>query len=119
MATFFSKLGENEIVLAPSVDTPLFGDVAVQLGHRTVYGNGTLDYSRNIMPEVRAAVMEFFTAGTTESKRRAFLEQYEVDVILCPDTTPIDATVISELKGLSWLSCVAETSQGALFRVQL
>ena len=109
---------EGEVVLAPSTGTPLFGDVAVLRGHKTVYGNGTLDYSRNIMPEIRKTVHEFFTQGTPEATRRALVDRYGVTVVFCPDTAAVNPEVMKEFKTLPWLQVQDSAGQGVVFRVQ-
>lgn len=106
------------VVLAPSLGDPLLGDVAVQRpGLRAVYGNGTMDFSREVMPDVRARVAEFFTPGTSEAMRRALIDDWCVDHVLCPDTTPVAPATITELRALPWLQEAAVEGEGVLFRV--
>lgn len=105
------------VVLAPSLGDPLLGDVAVQRpGLRTVYGNGTMDFSREVMPGVRARVAEFFAPGVPEAARRALIGDWCVDYVLCPDTTPVNAATLTELRVLPWLEEVAAEGAGVLFR---
>ena len=78
------------VLLAPSLGDPLLGDVAVQRdGLRTVYGNGTMDFTREVMPEVRAQVATFFGAEATGDERRALVDSWCVTHVLCPDTAPV------------------------------
>ncbi|HPO15813.1 MAG TPA: hypothetical protein PLI09_20395 [Candidatus Hydrogenedentes bacterium] len=105
--------------LAPSLGDPLFGDIiALRPGMHVVYGNGTMDYSHEVMPDVRRAVAVFFSAGTGESPRRQLIDAWCVDYVYCPDTAPVAPAVIQELRGVPWLECVMEQGRGALFKVR-
>lgn len=107
------------VVLAPSLGDPLLGDVAAQRpGLRTVYGNGTMDFSREVMPDVRARVAAFFKPGTSEATRRTLVDDWCVNYVLCPGTTPVDAATIAELRALPWLQEVAAEGEGVLFRMR-
>ncbi len=116
--TLMNRL-DNGTVLAPSLGDPLFGDIiALRPGMHVVYGNGTMDYSHEVMPDVRSAVAVFFSAGTAEAQRRQLIDEWCVDYVYCPDTTPVDPAVIQELRGTPWLECTAEQGRGALFKVK-
>jgi hypothetical protein len=105
-------------LLAPSLGNPLFGDVAVQrAGLRTVYGNGTMDFTREIMPEVRARVARFFGVDATVAERRELLQDWRVTHVLCPDTAPVDPAVIGQLRAMPGLEVLGEQGGGVLFRV--
>lgn len=111
---------ERGVVLAPSLGDPLYGDVAVVNNPlvRTVYGNGTMDFSHEVMAEVRTRVADFFAPGTEEAARRALAEEWCVDYVLCPDGAPVDKRSQEELRRLPWLREVAAAGQGTLFEVQ-
>lgn len=105
--------------LAPSLGDPLFGDIiALRPGMHVVYGNGTMDYSHEVMPDVRRAVAEFFSAGTGEGPRRQLIDTWCVNYVYCPDTAPVAPAVIHELRGTAWLESVMEQGRGALFKVR-
>lgn len=107
------------VVLAPSLSDPLLGDVAVQRhGLRTVYGNGTMDFSRQHMPAVRARVNEFFSTGASDEARRVLVDDWCVTHVLCPDTDPVEAAVTAELRATPWLEEVSARVGGVLFEVR-
>ncbi len=106
------------VALTPSLGDPLFGDVlALRPGMRVVYGNGTMDYSREVMPEVRARVARFFTAETPETFRQALIADWRVDFVFCPDTAPVPEAVLDELRRTPWLREIAAEGRGAVFEV--
>ncbi|MBI2424710.1 MAG: hypothetical protein HYV27_17910 [Candidatus Hydrogenedentes bacterium] len=110
---------EGGVVLAPSLGAPLFGDLAaLRPNTKAVYGNGTLDYSRDVMPEVRTAVAVFYSGGTPETARRALVERWCVQYVYCPATEPVADAVREELRPLPWLEPVASAGRGILFRVR-
>lgn len=116
--TVLAALGDG-VVLSPSLDAPLAGDfLALRPGTRVVYGNGTLDYSRQVMPDVRAAVHRFFEPSTTEAARAAFVRTWCVDYIYCTDTTPVAPETLATLRALPWLDERAHAGQAALFAVR-
>ena len=110
---------ETGVVLAPSLDSPLFGDVIVvtRPGTATVYGNPTLDYSRENMDRVRTEANNFFTPGAPEEARRALVDAWCVTQVYCPDTCPVATEVIEELRGLPWLRETKAEGAGAVFEV--
>lgn len=107
------------VVLSPSLDAPLAGDyLALRPGTQVVYGNGTLDYSRQIMPDVRAAVHQFFQPEASAAARAAFVRRWCVDYIFCTDTTPVAPETLAALRALPWLEERAHAGQAALFAVR-
>jgi hypothetical protein len=109
---------ESGTVLTPAMGDPLFGDVlANRPGFRSVFGNGTVDYSRQIMPELRSRVFQFYEVGCAEAYRRSLVEEWCVDYLYCPDTTPLAPEVIAEFRALSWLEEVASENRAVLFKV--
>lgn len=105
---------QEGVVLAPSMGDPLYGDIAVQHpGVKTVYGNGTMDYSRHVMPEVRAEVAAFFTPGADPAARAALVKAWCVDYVFCPGPDALSG----ELAQLPWLEAVGRAGDAALFRV--
>lgn len=109
---------EEGVVLAPAQGHPLFGDVVAQRpGMRTVFGIGTLDHSGQMMPDVRSRVARFFTPGTGEEERRALIEDWCVDYVFCPVTTPVADETLAEFRQLDWLRETASADGGAVFKV--
>jgi len=116
-AALLDALGPG-VVLAPSLGAPLFGDIAVMRPNTaTVYGNGTIDFSRHVMPRVRSRVHAFFQPNTPAAVRRALVDEWCVDYVYCPDTTPVDAATRDRLRETPWLETVAAAGDGVLFRV--
>lgn len=111
---------DKGVVLAPSLGDPLFGDVAVALrpGIQTVYGNGAMDFSFEVMAAVRTRVAEFFRPGASDTARRTLVEDWCVNFVYCPDTVPVAAETLAELRQTPWLEEVAAEGRGALFKVK-
>ncbi len=109
---------EEGVLLAPSLGDPLFGDIAVQrAGLRTVYGNGTMDYSHQVMPEVRKAVFDFFQPKTSEGFRKKMLQKWCVRYVYCPAFPPVRKSVLASLRSMPVLHEIAAAGGGAVFEV--
>lgn len=108
----------NAVVLAPALTHPILGDVAVQRGHRAVYGNGTLDFSREVMPFVREAAHTFFhDPAQPDATRRQLIDDWCVTHVYCPDGEPIPDAMRAHLDTIPWLERVTQIGNGALYRV--
>lgn len=106
------------VVLAPSLGSPLFGDIAaLRSGISTVYGNGTIDYSREVMPSVRSRVAEFFAPDTPDEERQNLVREWCVNHVYCPDTDPVDAAVVDQLRAAPWLRTIKSEGKAVLFEV--
>ncbi len=117
-AALLDRIDADRVLLAPALTHPILGDVAVQRGLRTVYGNGTLDHSREVMPDVRTEVHRFFQPeAMDDAARRALIDSWCVDVVLCPDGEPVPAETLAALRSAPWLDEVAQAGRGVLFRV--
>lgn len=102
------------IVLAPVT----IGDVvALQPELRVLGGAGTTDLSDLMSTEIHPAIARFFSAGPAMD-RKAFLDEWCIDFVYCPDTWPVEADVVKELKGEGALEVVIEQSRGIVFRVR-
>ena len=105
-------------LLAPADTYPTFGDVAVlRKGVTTVFGEGTLDFSHQVVHQLMPKVKRFFSTRATEEERLRLLRDWAVDYVLCPDTTPVDPAALSQLRALPCLESFAEAGRGVLFRV--
>ncbi len=106
------------VVLAPSLGAPLFGDILAQRpGYATVYGNPTLDFSREPAPELRARVADFFKPGTPEPSRKELVESWPVDFVYCPHEPCLPPDTLQELRGLPWLKEMSHSGKAVLFSV--
>ena len=102
------------IVLAPQS----FSDaIALRPGMRVLGGIGGTDLSDQMSTEIDPAVARFFS-GDPDIDRRAFLDEWCIDYVYCPDTWPVDAEVVAELRKDRRLETVAEKSRGVVFRVE-
>ncbi len=107
-------------VLAPASLPPLFGDIIVRARPRTstVFGQPSLEFSGVNMLKTGKAVQDFFAEDATPSARLDFVTKQEVDYVYCPDTRPVPAGVLDNLRQTPWLEETAQKGHGALFRVQ-
>ncbi len=112
-ATLIDIIGDG-IVLAP---IPASDIVVMRKGNRVVFGTGSFNLSDTPYVPLEAAVKAFFSPKATDDDRRAFVNQWCVDYIYCPDTWPISPEVIRQLNEMTWLEKVAEHGHGAVFRV--
>ncbi|MBX3178945.1 MAG: hypothetical protein KF886_16440 [Candidatus Hydrogenedentes bacterium] len=110
-------LGEG-VVLAPATGAPLMGDLAVMRGNPTVYGIGTLDYSRRVVTGIRADVADFYRPETADAWRREKAAEWCVRYVFCPDTDPVDPGTVAQLRACEWLEEVAAVGDAVLFRVR-
>ena len=102
------------IVLAPKV----FSDaIALRPGMRVLGGIGGTDLSDQMSTEIDPAVARFFSEDP-DMDREAFLEEWCIDYVYCPDTWPVHPEVLAELRMHNRLKAVAEESRGVLFRVE-
>lgn len=118
-AHVLERLGPG-VALTPSLGNPLFGDIiALRPENAVVYGNGTIDYSREVMPELRKRVMDFYSPETSDAARMALLRDWCVDYVFCPDTDPIAPEMIEILRAAPYLREVASQDHAVLFMVTL
>lgn len=93
------------VVLAPPRPAPLYGDIVVvnRPGVRTVFGQASLGCGDVFAPDMAAAIRAWFSPEATLSERRAFVEKYCVDHVLCPEAYPVSAAVLAQLRATPWL----------------
>ncbi|MBI1317986.1 MAG: hypothetical protein GC168_03420 [Candidatus Hydrogenedens sp.] len=97
-AEAISQLDEG-VVLTPSLGAPLYGDViAARTKCSVVYGNGTLDFSRENMTAVRRAVARFYSLDSTPDERLALLDAWRVRYVFCPALAPVAPEVVRVLQ---------------------
>jgi len=112
-ATLLESLAPG-IVLAPKN----FADViALRPEMRVLGGIGGTDLSDQMSTEIDPAIALFFSRGSVVD-RAAFLEEWCIDYVYCPDTWPIETPVIKELKDEGSLEIIRELSRGIVFRVK-
>ncbi len=116
-AALLEKL-DRDVVLAPATGGPTYGDIAVFQGNTTVYGKGTLDFSRFVLSDHIQPVLAFYRAGTPEAERRNFVQRFGITAVFCPDIDPVAPAVLDELRALPWLEAVASEGRGMVFRVR-
>lgn len=105
---------EPGTVLAPGS----FSDViALREGMSVLGGIGGTDLSDRMSTELDPRIARFFSTEPIES-REAFVREWCIDYVYCPDTWPVDAGVVDALRSSPWLRTVAQESHGILFRVE-
>lgn len=109
-----AHLGQG-VVLAPSSGAPLMGDLAVLRGNTTVFGIGTLDYTRHAALGIRGDVAMFFDPDTPDPWRKEKAEAWCVRYIYCPDTDPVALGTVAQLRVCGWLTEVAANGDAVLF----
>lgn len=109
---------DKGVVLAPSLNHPLFGDILVQRpGIKTVYGNGTMDFTHQLMHEVKTKVANFYRPGTDNTFRKGLVSDWCVDYVFCPDTAPINPKVLAEFERTPWLCKMIQKDNAVFFKV--
>lgn len=111
---------ESGVVLAPATAPPQYGDIAVAFrpGVRTVFGQGTFAIGDVDMAQQAGAVSRFFDPAASEEERRAALDHWCVDYVLCPETRPVDAGALAGLESMAVLEVAAKAGNAVLFRVR-
>ncbi|MCF6287366.1 MAG: hypothetical protein L3K26_19625, partial [Candidatus Hydrogenedentes bacterium] len=109
---------EDGVVLAPSLGAPLMGDLAVLRGNATIFGIGSVDYTRHIANDVRAQVADFYSPDANDEIRRELVERWCVRYVYCPDTDPVDPATVAQLRACGWLKEVEENGSAVLFEVR-
>ncbi len=105
-------------VLTPMYNPWCFSDVvALRDGNTVAAGVGTFNHSDLAFDTMKAEVARFFTAGETQAERRAFVERWCIDIVYCPDTTPVSQDMVSELAATPWLRERSREGRGAVFEV--
>jgi len=114
-----SRIPEGSVVLTPATDAPLFGDILSQHpGVRVVYGNGSLDFSREDFAAIRTVTTRFYEPVATEQERQAFLRERCITHVYCPDTAPVPAATRDSLRASQLLKPVGICGEGILFEVR-
>lgn len=106
-------IGEGT-VLAPA---PASDVIAYQRRNHVVFGVGSFNLSDQPFIEMRDAVNRFFSSKMADTARRAFVKEWCVDYVYCPDTWPVDHEVVDQLRGAPWLSEVAHEDRAVVFKV--
>lgn len=110
-ARLLDHLGDG-VVLAPAT----FSDViALRPGLRVLSGAGTTDLSDQMSTQMEPRVAAFFSLDS-DDERVAFIREWRVDYVYCPDTWPVGPKIIASLKAAPWLDVLAESEHGAVFR---
>ena len=117
-AEVLAQLGRG-VVLAPASEPPLYSDLAVNLreGVSTMLGQATLSLGDTRVLEMNTAIQRWFAPQAGEAERRAFVEQWCVDYVLCPEARPVDPATLEQLRSTSWLRETAVSGGASLFRV--
>lgn len=101
-------------VLAPYA----FSDViAVQTEAQVLGGTGSTDLSDQMSTELTPRIEHFFSIHTTNAERSDFLDEWCIDFVYCPDTWPVDPSVLEALAENPSLISITQDNQGAIFGV--
>ena len=96
--------------------TPAADAVVRRLGQPVFFGIGSFNLSEQPYRELEAKVQWFFSEKPGAGAREAFLDEWEIEAVLCPDTWPVSERVIDTLAKESCLEEVARCGRGAVFR---
>lgn len=106
-------------VAVPPWSPIAFGEIVAHHGeHQVLGGPGAMNLGDQPFGPLQAAVNHFFGLGITDAERQAFVAEWCVDFVYCPDTCPVDGAVLEALRRLPWLEVVAEEGRGVVFRVK-
>lgn len=110
-------IGEGT-VLAPMKGPMFFGDIiALRKGNPAISGMGAFTHSDQPLAALQEGVNEFFSPQGTPQYREELAKRWCIDYVYCPDTCPIDESVLEQLRTTPWLEEVARADAGAVFRV--
>jgi len=101
-------------VLAPA---PASDVVVRQHGNPVVFGIGSFNLTDRAYLTLRKTVDVFFHPACPPKDRRRIVDDWCVTYVYCPDTWPVDARVIEQLRSTMGLEEVASKDRAALFRV--
>jgi hypothetical protein len=108
------ELGPGRVMTPTSL--PSFGDIVSVRGNLALYGLGAWDLSDRSALEISEAVDVFYSFETSDVDRFSIAEEWGIDWVYCPDTSPVDPWVLDDLKEAQWLEVVAESGRAVLFR---
>jgi len=116
------RIGDRELidrlpggmVLAPA---PMSDIIVLQRGNPVVFGIGTFNLTDRSYVALKGDMNRFFDPRTPEPFRRAIVERWCVDVVVCPVTWPVPEEVFADLHAYPWLRPVAREGPGAVFQV--
>jgi hypothetical protein len=113
-AALLDALGPGAVLAMPPAS-----DVAVRSNGNPVYfGIGSFNLATTPYAVLRERTDWFFSTGSTEAERAAFLREHAIRWVYCPATWPVPADVREALKNDPALRLVAERGAGVVFRVQ-
>jgi hypothetical protein len=116
-ATLLDDLGQGR-VLAPLYNPFSFTEIiALRPENSVACGVGTFNHSDQLFAPLKNRVNTFFSLDSDDDARSAFLDEWCVNFVYCPDTCPVDAAVVEELRGMTRLREVASQGQGSVFEV--
>lgn len=105
-------------VAVPPWSPIAFGEIVAHHGeHQVLGGPGAMNLGDQAFGPLQEGVNYFFSIAATEAERRKFVSTWCLDYIYCPDTCPLDESVLTALRNAPFLSLVAEEGRGAVFRV--
>ncbi|HOZ50051.1 MAG TPA: hypothetical protein PLO37_14165 [Candidatus Hydrogenedentes bacterium] len=118
-AALLDLLEPDSRVLTPPWSPIAFGEiVALRPGMHVVGGPGAMNIGDQPFGEIQGGVSRFFDEAASDEERRAFAVQWCVDCVYCPDTCPVSATLLADLRQAAWLDEVAARGRGVVFQVR-
>lgn len=108
-----SAIGEG-MVLAP---IPASDVIVRTQGNPTVFGTGSFNLTDQPYAPLCDQVHAFFSPDATDGSRRAFVKEWCVDYVYCPDTWPLQVETVEQLRKTPWLVEIASEGRAALFLV--
>jgi len=102
------------IVLAPLYAADA---IALRQSNRVVFGVGSFNCSDQRFVTLRGQVADFFSPAANAAGRRKCVRDWCVDYVYCPDTWPVAAATVDQLRSTPWLHEVAAEGRAVLFEV--
>jgi hypothetical protein len=109
-----AHLGSGRVIAPTSL--PSFGDIISIRGNSVLYGMAALEFSDRLYVEIARTVDTFYSKESTDAERQSIADEWDIDWVYCPDTSPIDSRVLTELKDADWLEVVSESGQAVLLK---
>ncbi len=106
------------VVLTPVTYGPSMGDVLAQRPSTSVvFGFGSVNLSDRDQGDSKRDCERFFDKTSSTQIRKAIVDDWCVEYVYCPDSHPVDADVVAQLRQTPWLEPVVEKGNAAVFRV--
>lgn len=106
------------IIAVPLWSPIAFGEiVSLRPGKQVLGGPGNMNLGDQPFGTVEADVDVFFAPDTGVARRAAFLDDWRVEYVYCPDTCPVSAETLAAFSAWPRLEEIARANRGRIYRV--